>query len=86
MDGEQVIELTIRLHVVVTTSVQSVDPVRVVASTDPSRPLQNCRSCGRSDSECRQVIDSTAAARSCCGTCKIIDTHPPMPQVTIKEV
>lgn len=78
MNGEQVIELTLRINVVVRVSVEGGDgidsTIHILPPMDPPI-LKDCRACGRSDNECRTIINSTGAARSCCGTCKMTATH-----------
>lgn len=39
--------------------------------------LQDCSSCGATNEECLESITRSKAARSCCGTCKMTNTHPP---------
>jgi hypothetical protein len=85
MADEQVVELTIRLRVVLQVSVEAAadptgkttGPMSMAMTLSP--PLSSCTACGRSDKECRKIIDDTAATRSCCAACKHTSTHPPVP-------
>jgi hypothetical protein len=40
--------------------------------------LSDCTSCGKTDAECHEAIRASGVTRSCCTTCHITDTHPPV--------
>lgn len=90
MADEQVVELTIRLHVVLQVSVEaaaepagptghSVGAMSISMTPKlPQVPLADCTACGYTDAECHAVIKVTQAGKSCCVTCKSTNTHPPL--------
>lgn len=52
---------------------------QLIATGKPmvANTLQDCSSCGATNEECLESITRSKAARSCCGTCKMTNTHPP---------